>query len=230
MPVRFQDKASKPMKQLVRDPAKMTDVVQAGLNVPEQWSLECNTDAAKLLQTEQGAGWVLEHEDELWTVILDQPSVIQNLESTKAPLLLQAWTRTIGTTPAVEPIGHKAHFACGDRHPSNARAERDWSVERPGWTHYLADCESHIQFSIFKAVFFELVQPDVRGLIWTALSVQHGALMKAFRECLAEEIRDTLDILEGAPSEEARRFSEQVHQALFRDLQRSLSDNRRFVA
>ena len=53
---------------------------------------------------------------------------------------------------------------------------------------------------------FAFTEEDVSGLIWSALATSHGNDFRTFKSCLFEEVYNTLQVMDGAPSAEATAY------------------------
>jgi len=179
-------------------------------NLGSALSLAASTSAKKILQTEQAFGFIMCTVGGLITIICDFPGPLLTIESAKAPVMRDAVARTVGTTPYAQQFPHKARGVCVDGHPSHKTGERLLAQERKGWSNFIFLCELHLIALVLKDAFQFTVPYVVQGLLYTALAVCHGEFMEKFREALYQEVLETLDILDGAPTKEAVRYRQKM--------------------
>ena len=128
MEVRTQESLEKLLKQDGEVDSALKIVGVGGMD--RQLQVKTNSGANKILQSEQLFGVVLHCAVGIVTWVMDFPSPLVLVESTKAATMLQALARLVGTTAHVQALEHKGRGVCVDGHPSNRAAERLLQAQR----------------------------------------------------------------------------------------------------
>ena len=159
-------------------------------SMPTTLSVQANSSAKKIMQTEQYYGYIIRRWNRLHTFIAEHPQPLQVMESSRAPTLTETLIRNVGTTRYAQGFKSKSRWACGDGHPSNARAESNLKQVRPGWPSVFITCEVHtVVIGLGESVQHTL--PDVvRGTLYTALSTLDGEHMSMLRQALYDGVQN----------------------------------------
>jgi len=178
-----------------------TAIVPAGMpSAKHRVCTSTSSSTKKIFQTDQSYGFILKAKRELYTFIGQYPQPLRLMESAKANVLTECLLRNIGSSRALRTLRRKCRWACGDGHPSNKRGEQNLKRTRPTWPTVFLRCEVHIVALCLGYTLKDSVPDCVRGLLYTALSVQHGEFMEAFRMELFQECFETLELKIGTPS------------------------------
>ena len=133
----------------------------------------------------------------------DVASVPQILQRTTATIIAQALMLTsVCRWRGAQRAKVCMRLVCSDRYKAQFGAERLLTSCRPKWWRLHLGCEIHMS-TASQAKGLLLVDRAIAGTIRLALSLRLGGWMRIFRQCMLEEILETLDIQEGSCSEDA---------------------------
>ena len=186
------------------------EVIYKQRALPDSVQVQTSTASKKLLQCEEGFGFIVHIAGKEFVCICRSPSPLQVLESEKAPVLTEAIIRSSGTSRWASLLDYKSRTACVDGHASNFKSERTLQAVRKGWLHSVLACEDHLVAGLIKDSIYSTFPAEVKGLLWTALATKHGEHIQLFRECLYQEVVETLDIVVGPPTPSAVAYRKQM--------------------
>ena len=158
--------------------------------------VESGWGAVVKCQTEEGPTYVFMRDD-----IVVTPAVVQQTNTTCMAAALDALT--VIRTRSAQSFKFKTRLACSDRHTANLAAERCLKAARRDWSFLHTACEIHMSTEAQRQAL-GLMDDAVSGMIRTAVSLRLGGWMRIFRECLAAEVLDTLDVQQGEAPPEAK--------------------------
>ena len=135
------------------------------------------------------------------------------VERNTAPATKAAQLRAMPVSPARRLFTHATRAVCTDRGSENAPCERSIAAEYfggpPGLLHVF--CEVHMTSGCHQKLFsIPELDKTVHGLINTALALRSGPAMMRFRKCLRDEVSSRLQVLHGAPTRAAQRYTSSV--------------------
>ena len=134
------------------------------------------------------------------------PGLLQLLESETAPVMAEAIARNVGTSVNADAFPNKARIATADGHASNQCGEDLFNAFRNHWPTFLHICELHKCAIVNRDAFNRNCVSCCRGILYTGLVLNYGEQMSVFRQCLYDEIVESLDILLGAPPPAAQAY------------------------
>ena len=178
-------------------------------------SVQNSCAVRKLLQCEERFGFVLMMSLTFYLYLAPCVSPLFLLESEKTAVLLQAIARSTCTTRYTNMLTNKLRVATLDGHASNKAAEEHIPSFRPGWILSLLTCELHLLAIVFKVALLHIDRDLLRGNLYTALCFVHGEHMSNFRNCVFQEILQTLVLLIGTPTREAQEYKELMMSLFF---------------
>ena len=160
----------------------------------------------KVLQTAQRGAIVLRLHGTVVSVFSTTICPLVVLSRTTAAAMREALLRLSGVTLAARLFQHRVRAAIVDAYSANLLAEQHMVKDRQDeWVGLVTPCEIHKTSSCHGRTF-SLLEPNIRGMIHTALALHSGGAMDRFRSCLRVEIASRFVVKHGLLPADALRY------------------------